>query len=176
MNRDLASRLRWLRQENGWTTAEMSYRCSIPKRTLEKYMLRDGASLPGVEALAAMSKGFGVSLDWLVFGSEIAGETIELLVNRSAAGAGTMVFETLLRYNAEGGRPIFSNDEILNMTVEQWAAEIGLRAGEIAKELAAKGQTKEQLLLWKQSQQDRLSEIVRDKFEMMLNADIGAQG
>ena len=87
-----------------------------------------------------------------------------------------MVFETLLRYNAEGGRPIFSNDEILNMTVEQWAAEIGLRAGEIAKELAAKGQTKEQLLLWKQSQQDRLSEIVRDKFEMMLNADIGAQG
>ena len=43
---DFAARLRDLRDDNGWTTAEMSYLSGLPKRSLEKYMLRDGASLP----------------------------------------------------------------------------------------------------------------------------------
>ncbi len=161
----IAERLRSLRDANGWTVAEMSYRCGVPKRTLEKYMLRSDASLPGYEALIAISKGFGVSLDWLVFGSDIAGEMVELVANRCASSASLPVFEALLRYHREGTKQIFSNEEILGLSVEEWSAQIGFDAGEIAKELSKEGVTKEDLLLWKHSQNDRLKEILNNRFE-----------
>ncbi|WP_457650337.1 helix-turn-helix domain-containing protein [Profundibacter sp.] len=162
---DIATRLRYLRDANGWTVAEMSYRCGLPKRTLEKYMLRSNASLPGYEALIAISKGFGVSLDWLVFGSDIAGEMVELVADRCAASASLPVFDALLRYHREGSRKIFSNEEILGLSIEEWAAQIGSEAGEIAKKLSEDGVTKEDLLVWKQARNDRLKEILNNRFE-----------
>ena len=76
-------RLRTLRDRNGWTVADMAERTGIPKRTLDKYMLRSGASLPGFEALCSLSHGLCVSLDWLVFGSEGASEGAELIAERA---------------------------------------------------------------------------------------------
>lgn len=170
MASDLAARLRMLRQKNGWTTVEMSYRCGLPKRTLEKYMLRDGASLPGFDALVSMSKGFGVSLDWLVFGSEAAGETVQLLVNRCASEAGQTVFETLLRYFKSGELPAFSGEQILNLSVEEWASVVGNEAAKKARELSDQGVTKEELLMWERSVGDRLVEILHDKAEAFMSA------
>ena len=57
MNNEIALRLRKLRDQSGWTVADMAERTGIPKRTLDKYMLRTGASLPGFDALCSLSKG-----------------------------------------------------------------------------------------------------------------------
>lgn len=175
MTNDLAERLRHLRTENGWTTMDMAYRSKLPKRTLEKYMLRTEASLPGFDALIAMSKGFGVSLDWLVFGAETSGETVDLLVRRCAHDASLKVFDALLRYHL-AGQKVFDGEEILNLTVEQWAAQIAESASEKATELSEKGFTKEALLNWEFAMQERLGEVLRDKFNSMVNEPIGKDG
>lgn len=63
----VSARLRELRENRRITTQIMSDATGIPKRTLESYMLRKNAALPGLEALKRLSVGLGVSLDWLVF-------------------------------------------------------------------------------------------------------------
>lgn len=167
MSDDFAARLRELRDRQGWTVAEMSYRTNIPKRTLDKYLLRDGSSLPGFEALLALSKGLGVSLDWLVVGSEAVSETSELVVDKCASKAALPVFDALLRYHREAVRPIFEGELILGLTPEEWAAEIGSRAGEEAKSQVASGMTKEDLLIWRQRRSDRLIELLQDRMRRM---------
>lgn len=167
MSDDFAARLRELRDRQGWTVAEMSYRTNIPKRTLDKYLLRDGSSLPGFEALLALSKGLGVSLDWLVVGSEADSETSELAMDKCASKAALPVFDALLRYHREAVRPIFEGELILGLTPEEWAAEIGSRAGEEAKSQVASGMTKEDLLIWRQRRSDRLIELLQDRMRRM---------
>lgn len=164
---DFAARLRELRDRQGWTVAEMSYLTAIPKRTLDKYLLREGSSLPGFEALLALSKGLGVSLDWLVAGSEAVSEASELVVDKCASKAALPVFDTLLRYHREGTRPIFEGELILGLAPEEWAAEIGSRAGDEAKSQIANGMTKEDLLMWRQRRADRLWELMQDRMRRM---------
>lgn len=62
----IAHRLRLLRTDLGLTVQDMADEARIPKPTLECYLA--GRSEPGALALAAMSKAFCVSIDWLVFG------------------------------------------------------------------------------------------------------------
>jgi len=162
-----STRLRKLRDNNGWTTAEMSYRSNLPKRSLEKYMLRDGASLPGYDALVSMAKGFGVSLDWLVFGSDAAGEIIGLIVERCATEISQQIFEALMAELIANERPLLKNGEILNLTVEEWAYTIGHEAAELARQLAEKGVTTEELKLWQTSRKDILVEIINSRFQMI---------
>lgn len=162
---DFAARLRELRDRQGWTVAEMSYRTDIPKRTLDKYLLREGSSLPGFEALLALSKGLGVSLDWLVVGSEAVSETSELVVDKCASKAALPVFDALLRYHREAIRPIFEGELILGLAPEEWAAEIGSRAGEEAKSQVVSGMTKEDLLMWRQRRTDRMIELRHDRVQ-----------
>lgn len=42
--------------------------CAMPRRTLESYI--SGESLPGSVTLAQLARGFGVSADFILFGSE----------------------------------------------------------------------------------------------------------
>lgn len=160
---DVAHRLRELRDQKHWTVADMAERTGLPKRTLDKYMLRAGASLPGFDALCALSKGLGVSLDWLVFGADSAGEGVELFAERAAHHVVKLFSETLINYHLEGRNPIVSADSILNLAPEEWAADLGFRAGEKARELVAAGTTKEDLLTWRHLCLERIQELVRDR-------------
>lgn len=160
---DLAIRLRDLRDHNNWTVADMAERTGIPKRTLDKYILRQEASLPGFEALCALSKGLGVSLDWLVFGSESAGESLELFVDRAAYEVVNKFAETLIRYKLEGRSDLIGETSILGLTPEEWAADLGLRAGEFATELLRDGTSREQLMVWQHARTKRAWELLRDR-------------
>lgn len=168
MAHDLAYRLRSLRDRQGWTVADMAERTDIPKRTLDKYMMRSGANLPGYEALLALSKGLGVSLDWLVFGSDFVSEGSDLLATMAATQVSQQYFETLLSHHENGDRLIFEGEEILGLSPEEWAADLGWRVGERAKELTAKGVTLRELLEWKASCQERQKEILQDRLDRRL--------
>lgn len=165
MSEDLAARLRSLRERQGWTVADMAERTEIPKRTLDKYMLRSGANLPGFDALLALSKGLGVSLDWLATGADLVGEGTELLSAMAAERVVLGYFETLLRHHSRGDRPIFVGEEILGLTPEEWAADAGVRVGEKARELASQGITRQELLEWSHASKERLGEILRDRMD-----------
>ena len=112
-----------------------------------------------------MAKGFGVSLDWLVFGSDAAGEIVTLVVERSATETAQRVFDVLVQELLKGARPVVSNGELFNMSVEEWSSSIGHDAAEFAKRLVDKGVTSQQLKLWQAQRKDLLSEIVQTRYE-----------
>ena len=172
MTGDLAYRLRLLRDRRGWTVVDMAERTGIPKRTLDKYMLRSKANLPGFDALVALSKGLGVSLDWLVFGAEFMSKGSELLATMAATQISQQYFETLLRSDASGERPVFDGEEILGLSPEEWAADLGWRTGEKAKELAGGGITLQELLEWQTSSQERGAELLQDRLDRRLNSGL----
>lgn len=170
---DLAQRLRNLRDQTNLTLADMSERTGIPKRSLEKYMLRANASAPGLDALCALSRGLGVSLDWLVFGHEAAGESVELFAEKAAYDVVALLIETLIKYHLEGKTALVDSNGVLGLAPEEWAADLGLRAGEKARELAASGMTKEALLLWRAASKDRLLELLKERVSGLSKATIG---
>lgn len=163
MSGDFASRLRQLRDNHGWTVAEMAYRTGVPKRTLDKYLLREGASLPGFDALIAISRGLGVSIDWLVLGTDVVGENTDLLADRCARDASLPVFEALLRHHHSAQRPLVEGEMILGLSPDEWAADVGARAGEVAKALIERGVTTEDLKMWRHNQGERLWELVEER-------------
>ncbi len=162
MSTVLSARLRHLRNRNGWTVADMAERTGIPKRTLDKYMLRSGASLPGFDALCSLSKGLGVSLDWLVFGSEGASKAVELMAYRAAYDNVLKYFEMILREkNAENPR-LFIGDRILNMTPEDYATDIGSFVAEQVRDMVSEGVTLSEMLEWERKLKERSSELFKD--------------
>lgn len=176
MNNEIALRLRKLRDQSGWTVADMAERTGIPKRTLDKYMLRTGASLPGFDALCSLSKGLGVSLDWLVFGAEAASTGVELIVERATNDVVVMLIETILHYHQIGKLELVTNERVLNLTPEEWAADMSGRASDIAKGLIEKGATKAQLLEWQQARKDRVLELLQDRIDDLLRNEVNAKG
>lgn len=170
MDSGLGSRLRALRDRRGMTVVDMAERTGIPKRTLDKYMLRTNPNLPGFDALISLSKGLGVSLDWLVFGTEFASEGSELLAAMAAERVILQYFETLLWHHHAGDRAIFDGEEILGMTPEEWAQDVGFRVGAAASELASKGITRQELLEWRNASKERGSEILRSKIARHLES------
>lgn len=164
MTDQLAHRLRQLRDSSGMTVADMAERTGIPKRTLDKYMLRVGASQPGLEALCALSKGLGVSLDWLVFGSEVSGKAVGLVANRTANHVVRLLADAIVRESL-AGKPVVSEDRILNMVPEHWAGTMGYFAQEEAEKLVASGVTLNDLLAWEQKQRARHRELLNDMVE-----------
>lgn len=160
---DLASRLRSLRERRGWTVVDMAERTGIPKRTLDKYMLRSGANLPGFEALLAMAKGLGVSLDWLAFGNEFSGEGSDLLASVASELESLQYFETIMNRAREAGSSMVEGEELLGLTPEEWASDLAFRVGERAKKLATEGVTREELLLRRAASNERTNELFRDR-------------
>jgi len=161
-------RLRSLRDRNGWTVADMAERTGIPKRSLDKYLLLHSASLPGFEALRMLSKGLGVSLDWLVFGSEGAAPGVEMIVERASNAAARICFETILQaFHAKNGS-IVSGDRILNLVPEDWACLVADEAKAEASKMIADGVTLQELLEWRNKMSDRSHELfVELVFELL---------
>lgn len=166
MQSDVGNRLRHLAERSNWTVADMAERTGIPKRTLDKYMAREGASLPGFDALCALSKGLGVSLDWLVFGAEFASKGAELLVERAAYEVVKTVIETILKYDADGVK-LIEGGRLLNSLPEEGGFNLASKASEIATEMVQSGITIGELLTWHTQKKDRVWELVMDKFEAM---------
>lgn len=165
---DLASRLRELQEQTNWSVADMAERTGIPKRSFEKYLLRDGASLPGFEALCQMSKGLGVSLDWLVFGAEGASEPVALLAERATYEVVRMYIEALLRYHSEG-RPLVENGEVLGLQTVTTACDLADRAGDVVRRLLKEGVTRQGLLDWQAGLRDRSFEAMKARSERILD-------
>lgn len=165
MQTSLSERLRYLQERNNWTVANMAERTGIPKRTLDKYLLRAGASLPGFEGLCSLSKGLGVSLDWLVFGADAASEPVELIADKAADTIGRMFFAGLLNQGKDKSKreTFFSAEAILGLTPEEWAADMGLRAGEEAAKLIRDGTTRGELLHWREARKERMMELLSDR-------------
>jgi transcriptional regulator with XRE-family HTH domain len=63
----LVTRLRAVCELHGGP-AEVARLCGLKLPSLESYL--SGKCLPGSMALAAISRGLGVSADWLLFGDE----------------------------------------------------------------------------------------------------------
>lgn len=162
MSDDLASRLRALRDAHNWTVADMAERTSIPKRTLDKYMLRSSAIMPGFEALTLLSKGLGVSLDWLVFGREFAGDAVRLIATKAAASVAQSYFEMVVREYQQKGNKIFEDNLIVGMDPQFIAYDLASRVGTLVKEMARDGVSKEELLRWEAAFSERLLEHFKD--------------
>lgn len=143
----------------------MAERTGIPKRTLDKYMLREGASLPGFEALCALSKGLGVSLDWLVFGAEGSSRAIEVMALRAAHDAVLVLMETLLAEYKRQNPEFVVEERILDLTPEHWAQDMAWRVAEDVRKQAEQGVTLEELLNWELRMKARSSEVLRDLIE-----------
>lgn len=92
----IASRLRQVKEQNGWTAGEMAALIGMSRRSLESYIRKDNAPLPGVEALKQIALGLRLSLDWLVLGDDDAALVGVLLVRLAAERAALPVLENLI--------------------------------------------------------------------------------
>lgn len=59
-----------LRRKNGWSQADLAQRLHVSPSTVGMY--EQGCRSPSVDTLVAMSKAFGVTLDYLVSGNDCA--------------------------------------------------------------------------------------------------------
>lgn len=132
----ISDRLRQLKDQNGWTAAQMAEMTGISKRTIESYMRRENAPLPGVEALQQIARGLGLSLDWLLLGDSDAALGGVLLVRLTAERAALPTLRNVIetqRRNEQIPEPEFL------------AQEIGGHAAELAEMLITNGLTQTQI-------------------------------
>ena len=90
-------------------------------------------------------------------------EGSELLAQMAADKVSRTYFETFVRHSASNERPLIRGEEILGLTPEEWAADLGSRVANKFKDFASQGITRQELLEWRQSNRERLSEILRDR-------------
>lgn len=161
----ISLRLRQLKDQNGWTAQEMADLIGMSRRTLESYMRRENAPLPGVDALRSIAKGTGVSLDWLILGDEHALIMAMLLARLASERAALPVLQNLL---AAAKR----NDQL--PLAEYLAQEIGAGAAEKARFIHESGATSVQIArLLRQTidetdkAQATLSEELRKRIEQL---------
>lgn len=133
----IADRLRLLKEKKGLTAQAMSEATGVSRRTLESYMRRENPPLPGLETLSQISKGLGVSLDWLILGG-LSSMTREILLARVCAERAALpaIRELLAK----------SRDDQAMIVPELLAKEIGTASARnavlLAEELATSGQIK----------------------------------
>ena len=132
----IASRLRQVKEQNGWTAGEMADRIGMSRRSLESYMRKENAPLPGVDALKQMALGLRLSLDWLVLGDEDAALVGVLLVRLAAERAALPVLENLIEAQRR-------NDPVPEAAY--LAQEIGAHAAANAETLVTRGATSVQI-------------------------------
>lgn len=132
----IASRLRQVKEQNGWTAGEMADRIGMSRRSLESYMRKENAPLPGVDALKQIALGLRLSLDWLVLGDEDATLVGVLLVRIAAERAALPVLENLMEAQRR-------NDPVPEAAY--LAHEIGAHAAANAETLVTSGATSVQI-------------------------------
>lgn len=68
--RGIDSRIRTMLQIHNLTVAKAAERCRLPLPTFETYLY--GKNIPGAAGVLCLSRGLGVSADWLLSGGEQA--------------------------------------------------------------------------------------------------------
>lgn len=66
----ISKQIELLRRKNGWSQADLAQRLHVSPSTVGMY--EQGCRSPSVDTLVAMSKEFGVTLDYLVAGNDCA--------------------------------------------------------------------------------------------------------
>ncbi len=147
---EFAARLRKLQAQNDWTVSEMAALANLPKRSLENYMRKSSPQVPSVEVLARMADGFGVPVDWLVFGDAHHAVSQSRLVRLCSLAAAKLqlaavfnLFEAAMQSNKDG--IIFKEGLLMGLSPDAWADEIAKDAANRAAALAALPATKPNL-------------------------------
>lgn len=159
-----SARLRGLRERNNWNARIMSEKTGIPKQTLESYMSLKAGPLPGLDALKKIALGLEVSLDWLVFGAQPVGDDVAQIVRLSAMSGALPCFELLLNKLQQGEAVLRSDGTLLGLTPQEWAADIGWRAGEKAKAIAEAGTSRATLAVAERAMKSDLEGVLKDRF------------
>ncbi|MDF3605453.1 helix-turn-helix transcriptional regulator [Paracoccus sp. DMF-8] len=154
----IAARLRQVKDQNGWTAAEMATMIGISRRTLESYMRRENAPLPGVEALKQIALGLRVSLDWLVLGDVDAALGGVLLVRLAAERAALSTLKNLIEMQ--------QHDELIPQP-EYLAQEIGAHAAGLAETIVSSGLTMAQIAAFIQRSDEDMQKSMRKKIDEM---------
>ncbi|SDF33291.1 helix-turn-helix transcriptional regulator [Rhodobacter capsulatus] len=156
----IADRLRQLKDQNGWTAAQMAEMTGISKRTIESYMRRENAPLPGVEALQQIARGLRISLDWLLLGDADATLGGVLLVRLTAERAALPTLRNIIetqRRNEQVPEPEFL------------AQEIGGHAAEMAEMLITSGLTMMQIAAFIKISNDAAENAMKAKLVELNN-------
>lgn len=159
-----SARLRGLRERNNWNARVMSEKTGIPKQTLESYMSLKAGPLPGFDAMKKLALGLEVSLDWLVFGAQPVGDDVARIVRLSAMSGALPCFELLLNKLQQGEAVLSSDGTLLGLTPQEWAADIGWRAGEKAKAISERGTSRATLEAGERAMDSELEGILKDRF------------
>lgn len=136
-------RLRHLRNKHDWTVQEMSEMTSISKRTLDKYILKEDAPQPGLDAIVKIAPGLGVSLDWLLLGEEAHAKAWGRIVRLSTRAILAPYLEGLVTaYDAsdapEVRASLIGNGKIMGQAPADLAFDLAISAGIRAEELSAR--------------------------------------
>lgn len=147
---EFSRRLRHLRNKNDWTVQEMSEMTGIPKRTLDKYMLKGDAPQPGLEAIVRIASGLGVSLDWLLLGEEAHAKSWGRIVRLSTRAIIAPFLENIVTAYDRTDDPevralLIGNGKIMGQTPDEVALDLAIAAGIRAEELSILQPTDDQL-------------------------------
>lgn len=147
---EFSRRLRHLRNQNDWTVQEMSEMTGIPKRTLDKYMLKENAPQPGLDAIVRIASGLGVSLDWLLLGEEAHAKSWGRIVRLSTRAILAPFLESFVSAYDVTGDPetralLIGNGKIMGHTPEELALDLAIASGIRAQELSALQPTDDRL-------------------------------
>lgn len=166
-----SARLRGLRERNNWNARIMSDKTGIPKQTLESYMSLKAGPLPGLEALKKIALGLEVSLDWLVFGAQPVGDDVAQIVRLSAMSGALPCFELILSKLQQGEAVLRSDGTMLGLTPQEWAADIGWRAGEKAKAITEVGTSRATLAVAERAMDSELEGVLKDRFDSAIGSE-----
>lgn len=167
------ARLRGLRERNNWNARIMSEKTGIPKQTLESYMSLKTGPLPGFDALKKIAQGLEVSLDWLVFGAQPFSDDVARIVRLSAMSGALPYFELFLTKLQQGEAILRSDGTLLGLTPQEWAADIGWRAGEKAKAISEMGTSRSTLEVGERAMDTELEGILKDRFRSAISSATG---
>lgn len=154
-DQSISARLRLLKDQNGFTSQTMADAIGMSRRTLESYMRRENAPLPGIEALRQFAS-LGVSLDWLVCGENWAEIQAAMIVRVSAERASLAVFTNYLQ--AKDAGQTLPQPEFL-------ALEVGTQAAQIASNYAKLGTTAVQMAVLLKQTEAQSIESMRAKVQ-----------
>lgn len=161
-----SERLRSLQAGNNWTVQDLADKTGISKRTLDKYLLKTGASQPGIDVVVKIAEALGVSLDWIVLGREIASTDLGRMTRLTAMAASQKAFEHILDNHKKGEKDTFIGDTIMGLTPIEWAAEVGWDAGERAHTLAKQGTNRADMETAERAMKARLEKAAASRAEI----------
>lgn len=115
----VTERLELLRNNGGFTIAEMARMSGLHKRSMENYFR---GHKPSYDALIAMAKGFKVPVDWLCGFESPTGEHVEKIVHEAAFENIYSLLRSIRMYQRDGVT-VFSNGNVFGIPLEEYAEE-----------------------------------------------------